>query len=149
MRISKKSEYAVRAVFELALRENYKPMKGYEIAAGQVIPERYLATILVDLRRAGYLCSNRGRDGGYYLARPAGKLTVGDVIRATQGAVFEQAQEQMAGWSGRYVTGDYAFEDFWRNVGCAVSEVVHTTSFAELVEYEKARRSTSVRDYSI
>ncbi len=146
MRVSKKCEWALRAVFELALRDNEGPMKLCEIAAGQVIPEGYLKAILAELRWRGYVGVQRGRGGGYYLARSARRLTVGDVICAIQGTVFALARECAAGQGWEYVPGDYAFEDLWLNVGCAISEVVSRRSFAELVEYEKSRRSEGGRE---
>lgn len=82
MRISAKSDYALRALLELAGGERRTTEA---IAQAQDIPPTFLATVLAELRRAGLVRSHRGAEGGYSLARPAGETTVADVIRAVDG----------------------------------------------------------------
>jgi len=85
VRISAKVDYAVRAAIELAGADRGTPVKGDRIAAAQDIPMKFLENILSELRRAGLVGSRRGTDGGYWLARPAAKVTVADIIRAVEG----------------------------------------------------------------
>jgi len=85
MRISAKVDYAMRAMTELAAAPAGRPVKAERIADAQGIPQRFLNNILQELRRAGLVESHRGPDGGHLLARPAGDITVADVIRATDG----------------------------------------------------------------
>ena len=85
MRISAKVDYAVRAAIELAGADRGTPVKGDRIAAAQDIPMKFLENILSELRRAGLVGSRRGTDGGYWLARPAAKVTIADIIRAVEG----------------------------------------------------------------
>ena len=84
MRISARADYAVRAAVELAAAGD-GPTKGDAIARAQSIPLKFLENILGDLRHAGIVRSQRGADGGYWLARPANEITVADVIRAVEG----------------------------------------------------------------
>jgi Rrf2 family protein len=84
MRISARADYAVRAAVELAAAGD-GPTKGEAIAHAQAIPLKFLENILGDLRHAGIVRSQRGADGGYWLARPASEVTVADVIRAVDG----------------------------------------------------------------
>ena len=84
MRISARADYAVRAAVELAAAGD-GPTKGEAIARAQSIPLKFLENILGDLRHAGLVRSQRGADGGYWLGRPAGEITVADVIRAVEG----------------------------------------------------------------
>jgi Rrf2 family protein len=84
MRISARADYAVRAAVELAAAGD-GPTKGEAIASAQAIPLKFLENILGDLRHAGIVRSQRGADGGYWLARPAAEVTVADVIRAVDG----------------------------------------------------------------
>ena len=84
MRISARADYAVRAAVELAAAGE-GPMKGEAIAQAQGIPLKFLENILGDLRHAGLVRSQRGADGGYWLARPADRISVADVIRAVEG----------------------------------------------------------------
>ena len=84
MRISAKADYAVRAAIELARTED-GPTKGTAIANAQGIPLKFLENILIDMRHAGLVRSQRGAEGGYWLARPAAEISVADVIRAVEG----------------------------------------------------------------
>lgn len=84
MRISARADYAVRAAVELAAADE-GPTKGEAIAKAQAIPLKFLENILADLRHAGIVRSQRGAEGGYWLARPAAEVTVADVIRAVDG----------------------------------------------------------------
>ena len=85
MRVSAKTDYALRAAVELAARRRRAPVKGERLATSQSIPLRFLENILLQLRHAGIIESRRGADGGYRLARPAAEITLADVIRAIDG----------------------------------------------------------------
>jgi Rrf2 family protein len=84
VRISAAADYAVRAVVELAAADS-SPTKGETIARAQRIPAKFLESILGNLRHAGIVRSQRGADGGYWLAKPAYSITIADVIRAVEG----------------------------------------------------------------
>lgn len=88
MRITAKVDYAVRAVAEMAAAPG-GPIKGETLADRQQIPSKFLENILADLRRAGLVRSQRGAEGGYWLARPAADVTVADVIRAVEGPLAD------------------------------------------------------------
>jgi Rrf2 family protein len=89
VRVSAKSDYALRALIELSLRassENPRePVSAEELGRLQEIPAGFLQAILADLRRAGVVSSQRGQSGGWRLARPADQVSVADVIRAVDG----------------------------------------------------------------
>src|SRR5881392_563260 len=84
MRVSAKVDYAVRAAVELAVAGD-GPVKGERIADAQEIPPKFLENILLELRHAGLVQSQRGAEGGYWLARPAAEITLAEVIRAVEG----------------------------------------------------------------
>jgi Rrf2 family protein len=84
VRITAKVDYAVRAALELAAAGG-GPLKGERIAESQGIPLKFLENILLELRHDGLVRSQRGPEGGYWLARPAEKIAVGDLIRAVEG----------------------------------------------------------------
>jgi Rrf2 family protein len=84
MRISAKEDYAVRAALELAIADG-GPLKREQIAQAQSIPTAFLQNILVELRHAELVEAQRGREGGFRLARPAAEITVADVVRAVSG----------------------------------------------------------------
>src|SRR3954463_13660689 len=85
MRVSAKSDYALRALIELAGRKDGGPVSAEELGRAQEIPHGFLQAILADLRRAGVVMSQRGQAGGWRLARPPESVTVADVIRAVDG----------------------------------------------------------------
>lgn len=84
MRISKKAEYALRALTAMA-RQAGRSWSIHELAAAENIPVKFLEQILLALRRAGYLSSKRGVGGGYTLVRDPDEISVGDVIAVFDG----------------------------------------------------------------
>lgn len=84
MRVSAKSDYAIRALVALAAAGE-GPVKGERVAREQSIPLTFLENIMVDLRNAGLVESRRGSDGGYWLARPPSEVSLAEVIRAVDG----------------------------------------------------------------
>lgn len=85
MRVTAKVDYAVRAAVELGTAPAGSPVKGERLAAAQGIPIKFLENILSELRRASIVSSQRGAEGGYWLARSAAEVTVADIIRAVEG----------------------------------------------------------------
>jgi Rrf2 family protein len=85
VRVSAKSDYALRALIELASREDGGPVSAEELGRLQEIPHGFLQAILADLRRAGVVMSQRGQSGGWRMARGAESVSVADVIRAVDG----------------------------------------------------------------
>jgi len=85
VRVSAKSDYALRALIELAQREDADPVSAEELGKLQQIPHGFLQAILADLRRAGLVMSQRGQSGGWRMARDAQSVSVADVIRAVDG----------------------------------------------------------------
>ncbi|WP_432867983.1 RrF2 family transcriptional regulator [Microbispora rosea] len=84
MRLSVRTQYALRAAAELAAAAP-GPVPAERIAAAQRIPRRFLDNILLQMRRAGLIHSQRGPDGGYWLARPAEQITLADVVLIMEG----------------------------------------------------------------
>src|SRR3569623_754781 len=82
--LSKKALYGIRALIALAQAAPDSLSTG-EIAAQGSLPRKFLELILVSLKRAGMAVSQRGREGGYLLARPADQLNLADVIRVMDG----------------------------------------------------------------
>ena len=85
MRVSAKSDYALRALIEMASRQDGRAVSAEELGRRQDIPHGFLQAILADLRRAGIVMSQRGQSGGWRMGRPATDVSVADVIRAVDG----------------------------------------------------------------
>lgn len=143
--ISHKCIYALRAVFELSLRNAVTPVRTQDIASAQGIPRRFLEIILAELSHAGMVYSRRGNNGGYTLSRPADQITVAEVIDCVQG---HQARFGFIG-AVSVAVGDYVFSEMWKKVSNAISSVYDNTTFADVVEKETARRKTYVPNYAI
>ena len=85
MRVTAKSDYALRALIEIARRSDDAPVSAEEIGKLQDIPHGFLQAILADLRRADIVVSQRGQSGGWRFARSPESVSVADVIRAVDG----------------------------------------------------------------
>jgi Rrf2 family protein len=129
MRISAKADYAVRAAVQLASAGD-GPTKGDAIARAQAIPVKFLENILADLRHAGLVRSQRGAEGGYWLARPAAEITVADVIRAVEGplaSVRGQPPEHVA-----YEGAAASLAQVWIAVRANLRKVVEVVTLADI-----------------
>jgi len=85
MRVSSRTDYGVRALYELALHYGEGPIQSREIAARQVVPEAYLHQVLSALSRGGLVKSTRGPSGGHTLARPPAEITLYDALEVLDG----------------------------------------------------------------
>jgi Rrf2 family protein len=149
MAISQKSQYAVRAVFELAKRQGKGAIKIGEVAEAQGIPQRFLENILNHLKGGGFVESVRGKDGGYLLARPAKDLTVGEILRFMEGPL-SPVECRIPGKKGSCsMYGHCAFLSLWERAEKALEEVYDGTTFHELVAEEANRCQGRATDYSI
>ncbi len=127
--VSARTDYAVRAMISVAA-EHPQLVKAAGLAQAQGIPLSFLHSILLDLRRAGLLHSHRGVDGGYQLARPAGAITVGDVVRAIGGALTSIRGLPIT--TAQYHGAAAGLRDVWVAVEAAIEGVVDHTTLAEL-----------------
>ena len=82
--LTMKAKYALRALTTLA-RHGGKPLPAHQLAERAQVPESFLEVILSDLRRAGYVASKRGLQGGHQLAKPPEQIGLGDLIRSIDG----------------------------------------------------------------
>ncbi|MGA2865549.1 MAG: Rrf2 family transcriptional regulator [Verrucomicrobiota bacterium] len=90
MKLPVKSDYAARAVLGLARHDVAgTALRAEDLAAEQGVPANYLVQILIELKAQGIVRSLRGKEGGYLLARSPAQITLGDVLRAVHGTVFD------------------------------------------------------------
>jgi Rrf2 family protein len=87
MRLSSKGEYGLLALIDLAMHTDEGPVQIHQIAKRQGIPKQYLGQLMLALKKAGFIHSLRGRQGGYVLARPAHAIMLHDVVTALEGPV--------------------------------------------------------------
>jgi Rrf2 family cysteine metabolism transcriptional repressor len=136
LNISVKGEYALQAIFDLAMQPAGEPVKIADIARRQDIPQKFLELILSSLKQGGFVESRRGAEGGYRLAKPADQITVGQVIAFLEGKKPNR------------VTAS-AFADMWKRVDHSVAAILDHTSFAELVRRWKESQTRYVPNWEI
>jgi Rrf2 family transcriptional regulator, cysteine metabolism repressor len=128
VKLSVKSDYATRAV--LGLARHYPAgvaLKVEELAAEQGIPGNYLVQILIDLKAQGIARSVRGKEGGYLLVRPPNEITLGAVLRAAHGVIFDTPALDDA-------TCPPELRRAWRRLQRAVEEAADAITFQQLLE---------------
>jgi Rrf2 family cysteine metabolism transcriptional repressor len=87
MQVSTRGRYGLRAMVDIALHATEGPMALRVIAERQEISESYLEQVFTSLRKTGLVRASRGSQGGYELGRPAGEITVGEILRALEGPI--------------------------------------------------------------
>lgn len=138
LNVSVKCEYALRAVLDLALIASPEPVRIADIATRRRIPQKFLETILSDLRKQGFLESRRGAEGGYLLARAPETITVGEVLRAVEGGRATAGSEP---------AGPLDF--FWIEVDTAIAAVIDRRTIADLAREWRERQTQFVPNWEI
>jgi Rrf2 family protein len=130
VRISAKTDYALRAMAELAAGGGGR-VKGEAIAQAQSIPLRFLLNIMTELRHARIVRSHRGIDGGFELARPAAEVTLAEIVQAVEGSlstVMDLPPEEL--W---YEGAAEPLRDVWLAVDSALRALLCSVTLADLV----------------
>jgi Rrf2 family protein len=138
MNVSVKGEYALQAIFDLAVQDTSEPIKIADIAKRQSIPQKFLELILANLKQGGFVLSKRGAEGGYLLARQPETISVGEVLRYIEGSKATKSERKGT-----------ALVDFWERVDGAMAQVVDKTSFAELAREWKEKQAKYVPNWEI
>lgn len=131
MNISARADYAVRAMLALAAAGGDSPVSVVRLAEQQDLPRKFLEAILGDLRRASLVTSRMGASGGYVLARPAGEIRIGDVLRAVDGPLAEVRGERPQATS--YEGAAANLRTLWVAVRASVRAVLDETTLADVV----------------
>jgi Rrf2 family protein len=133
VRVSAKADYALRAVIELAAAVE-RPVKGERIAQAQEIPLKFLENILGDLRHAGIVRSQRGVEGGYWLARSPEEISVADVVRAVEGPIANV--RGVGPESVEYVGSAAPLREVWIALRANLRAVLEHVSIADVAREE-------------
>lgn len=144
MRVSAKSDYALRALVEIARNPDEGPVSAEALGRLQDIPHGFLQAILADLRRAGVVVSQRGQSGGWRLARPATDVSVADVIRAVDGplvSVYGLRPEAVT-----YNERADVLQHVWIAARSSLRDVFENVSIAHLADRELPPEVTSRTD---
>ncbi len=139
MRLSTKTRYGVRAMFDIAYHNQEQPAvaaQAKDIARREDIPLRYLEQIFQDLKRAGLVESKRGPRGGYFLKRPPGDITLAAIIGALQGPIeemFALESDDAAAEAGQALNSRHLTAALWKELADHVTEWFENISIADLV----------------
>lgn len=154
MKITYKGDYALKALFQLALKyenEGDGVMSITEIARSGDMPTKFLEQILLTLRKGGFVKSKRGINGGFSLARAAENITIGEVIRFIEGPLEPISCVEEGRYKGCKDLTSCIFRGVWKEVADSTARIVDHLSFADLIrKYEKNKeRCKSAYDYAI
>jgi Rrf2 family protein len=149
MIISTKCQYALRAVYEIARSNHGGVMTIGDIAKAQHVPQRYLEGILNQLRKGGLLEAQRGRSGGYRLARGADKITVGEVVRLVDGPIRAVVCVEEGKTTDCPMREDCVFLPTWQKVQQAIDQALDSTDFDHLVKLQRETRREGCSNYTI
>ena len=131
MMISTKGRYALRIMIDLAQHDSEIPVSVREIADRQEISGKYMEQIIGVLTRAGLLRSVRGAQGGYHLTRPAKEITVGMILRATEGDLAPAECVKSEVPCGR--TNECSTRLVFEKVYSAINNVIDNVTLDELI----------------
>ena len=137
MRVSARADYALRAAAELATAGDGL-LKREVIAERQRIPVEFLESVLLALKHAGIVQSQRGASGGFRLARPAADISLGDVIRAVDGPMSDVRGDRAE--DIEYPGPARRLQDIWIAVRASLREVLDGTSVDDLVRGKMPKR---------
>jgi Rrf2 family protein len=141
MRISTKGRYSLEALLYLALTEPAAEQGSFastrEIAEHTGYSEGYLEQLFIPLRKAGLICGVRGPQGGYYLGRKPEEISVGDVLRAVEGALKPAACVEDTDCPE---AGDCPSRRTWYAIYECINETADSISLADLRESYKHDR---------
>ena len=140
MKISYKSDYALKAVLDLALcYEGREPVSIHDTAKRIDAPVKFLEQIFSGLKSHGVIESRRGSNGGYLLAKPPEKITVGEIIRLIEGPTepISCVKQDYTGCEEMYTC---VFRNIWKDIHDATSQVIDRVNFRDLaIQYDSMR----------
>jgi Rrf2 family transcriptional regulator, cysteine metabolism repressor len=154
VKITYKGDYALKALFQLALRHDEKDdgvMSISEIAKHGDMPTKFLEQILLTLRKGGFVKSKRGINGGFSLARKTKDITVGEVVRFIEGPLEPISCIEEDRYKGCKDVTNCIFRGVWKEVADATSKIVDSLTFADLItKYKEAKKHAKTTfDYNI
>jgi Rrf2 family protein len=127
MKLSTRTRYGVRALFDIAFHNQGRPTQARDIARRQEVPLRYLEQIFQELRKANLVDAKRGPKGGYSLARAPETISLGDVLRAVQGPIALLADEHQTRNGHKAVTASV-----WKELSDKIASCFDAVTIQEL-----------------
>ncbi|MBI2886281.1 MAG: Rrf2 family transcriptional regulator [Chloroflexi bacterium] len=135
MKVSMKGDYGVRALVDLAEHYGQGPVQSRDIAERQYIPEPYLDQLLTTLRKAGFIHSRRGPQGGHALARNPASINLSEVITTLEGSLA--AVGCLDGTIICALSGACGQQEVWQLITATTQDILERTSLSGLLERQK------------
>jgi Rrf2 family protein len=143
MRLSARADYALRAAIELAAATTGH-VTADQLAKTQNIPGKFLEAILTQLRRGGLVRSQRGPDGGFWLARPASQISLADIIRAIDGPLVGVRGERPENLG--YTGAAEPLQDVWIALRANERAILEEVTLEHIVSRQLPERVRSLAD---
>lgn len=128
MKLNKRGQYSVKALLDLSLQPGFGPTATKAIAQRQNIPAPYLEKLLIQMRRAGLVKSVRGSQGGYQLAKPPAKISLGQILAA----VGETIEPDLNLKPNRFQAEDWVTFTLWNRLRQKIKESLYSISLEDL-----------------
>lgn len=149
MQISYKTDYSLKVILYLSDRYPDGTAQIKQISDAQDIPKKFLEQILLLLKKGGFVASKQGPHGGYFLTKAPAEIAVGDVIRFVEGPIhpiscIAPGADECCNFATTCV-----FRDIWIDVETAISNVIDTVTFHDLLERERKKRGQAAIDFQI
>lgn len=135
MKVTSSMEYATRLMVGLSRSRGQAAVSADKLSASENVPVDYVNQLLLRLRRAGLVESHRGTSGGYALSRDPGQITLGQVLRAVEGRIFEDVCEKYTGGKRdcRH-QGHCGISPVWQKLGAMIEDYFDAITLAQLLE---------------
>jgi Rrf2 family protein len=149
MRFSRRVQYALCGIFDLAYNGAGEPVRVQLIGERQGIPHRFLEQIFQRLRKADLVTGKRGPGGGYVLTRSPEQISLREVVEAVEGRLGARRPEDLESWPESKHRPDFLWEDLGRRMGAMLSEIVVADVCREAVRRSVVRDLPEGLDYQI
>ena len=148
MRVSKKTDYALRALFSLVDHHGGDPIPIRELARRNDIPKRFLEQIMLSLKAQGWVTSVSGARGGYVLAKPPGKITMGEVVRHFDGILAPISCVSVTGYERCSQESVCRFRRVFLNARNYVAQMMDSTTLAAVAQAVPVTKTELASEFS-
>ncbi|OGF48314.1 MAG: hypothetical protein A2452_12390 [Candidatus Firestonebacteria bacterium RIFOXYC2_FULL_39_67] len=149
MRISFKGDYALKTILDLSTHYKKGLVRIGEISKRQDIPLKYLEQILLLLKGAGYVNSKRGPDGGYFLAKNPAEITVGEIVRLTEGYTSPVSCVSKSCYAKCSDELKCPFRPLWKDIREMINGVVDRVTFEDMCDRKEKLEKKNIVNYEI
>jgi len=149
MRFSRRVQYALCGIFDLAYNGGGEPVRVQAVGARQQIPHRFLEQIFQRLRKADLIRGKRGPGGGYVLSRPPEQISLREVVEAVEGPVGAGAVQDAESWPGSAFRPDFLWGELAERVAQRLGEVSVAVICREAARHAVARDLPTGFDFQI